>query len=115
MLEASALETHLQIRGEADSAALGVLANLVQRSGPIPQADADIPALPEVSDGLRRFWQSVTWLDARKYDVRLVNGKGRVLASTVDTSQLPPADVAAALAPSMTHRIGFKALQVQDI
>ncbi len=115
VLEALALETHLQTRGEADSTALGVLANLVQRSRPIPQADADIPALPEVSDGLRRFWQSVTWLDARKYDVRLVNSKGRVLASTVDTTLLPAADVAAALAPSMTYRISFKALQVHDV
>ena len=115
VLEASALETHLQTRGEADSTALAVLASLVQRSNPIPQTETDIPALPEVSDGLRRFWQSITWLDARKYDVRLVNGKGRVLASTVDTSQLPPADVAAALSPSMTHRISFNALQVKDV
>lgn len=115
VLEASALETHLQTRGEADSTALAVLANLVQRSNPMPQTDADMPALPEVSDGLRRFWQSITWLDARKYDVRLVNSKGRVLASTVDTSQLPPIDVAAALAPSMTYRISFKALQVHDV
>ena len=115
VLEASALETHLQTPGEADSTALAVLANLVQRSSPIPQADTDTPALPEVSEGLRRFWQSITWLDARKYDVRLVNSKGRVLASTVDTSQLPPIDVAAALAPSMTYRISFKALQVHDI
>lgn len=119
VLEASALETHLQTRGEADSSALTVLAHLVQRSNPIPssprESDTDLPALPEVSDGLRRFWQSITWLDARKYDVRLVNGRGRVLASTVDTSQLAPMDVAAALAPSMTYRIGFKALQVNDV
>ncbi len=115
VLEASALETHLQTRGEADTTALAVLASLVQRSNPIPQTDIDVPALPEVSDGLRRFWQSVTWLDARKYDVRLVNSKGRVLASTVDTTLLPAADVAAALAPSMTYRISFKALQVHDV
>ena len=115
VLEASALETHLQTPGEADSAALAALAILVQRSNPMPQADSEVPALPEVSDGLRRFWQSITWLDARKYDVRLVNGRGRVLASTVDTTLLPAADVAAALSPSMTYRINFKALQVHDV
>lgn len=115
ILEASALETHLQTRGELDASALADLASLVQRANPIPQTDIYVPALPEVSDGLRRFWQSITWLDARKYDVRLVNSRGRVLASTVDTALLPPADVAAALAPSTTYRIGFKALQVLDV
>lgn len=113
--DALTLESHLQTRGEAGSAALSVLAGLVRRSSPLPQTDSNMPALPEVSAALRRFWQSITWVDARKYDVRLVNGLGRVLASTVDTSQLSPSDAALAATTAASYKLSFEALRAGDL
>lgn len=59
--DALSLESQLHTRIEAESAALTALAS---RLGNSPQTAAGFAAHPEVSAGLRRFWQSITWLDA---------------------------------------------------
>lgn len=113
--DAMVLETHLQTRSEADSAALSVLASQIKLANPAPQSDSDLPELSELSESLRRFWQSVTWVDARKYDVQLVNAQGRILANTVVGKSKSNASITSTATPSASaptsYRINFAALQ----
>ena len=123
--DAMSLQSHFETKGEADSAALSVLSSLIARSNPLPESDSQTPALPEVSDALRRFWQSITWLDARKYDVQLINKQGRVLASTISnesTTKWPyrresiGESVGESLGePLNHHRINFPSLNARGI
>ena len=123
--DAMLLQSHFQTKGEADSAALSVLSSLIARSNPLPESDSQTPALPEVSDALRRFWQSITWLDARKYDVQLINKQGRVLASTISnesTTKWPyrresigESMVESIGKPLNHHRINFPSLNARGI
>lgn len=59
--DALTLESQLHARIEAESAALTTVARRISSS---PQTASSFATLPEVSNGLRRFWQSITWLDA---------------------------------------------------
>jgi two-component system, LuxR family, sensor histidine kinase DctS len=58
--DALSLESQLHARIDAESTALQSLGNHLANT---PKTASSFATLPEVSEGLRRFWQSVTWLD----------------------------------------------------
>ncbi len=70
------LEQQLHARIEIESQALANLARIIASS---PQSPESFINRPEVSAGLRRFWQSVTWLDANN----------RILAHVPEQSPRP--------------------------
>ena len=59
-----ALSTEAQLRGRIDDEQLH-LRQLAQDLARQPPTEAALAAHPEVNDGLRRLWLTVTWLDAR--------------------------------------------------
>lgn len=59
--DALTLQAQVTARIERETALLGELAALVDRQAP---THADFSALPEVQQGLHRFWIGLTWLDA---------------------------------------------------
>jgi two-component system, LuxR family, sensor histidine kinase DctS len=58
--DALSLESQLHAQIDAETIALQALANHMASS---PKLATSFATLPEVSAGLRRFWQSITWLD----------------------------------------------------
>jgi two-component system sensor histidine kinase DctS len=63
-LISDALSTEVQLRGRIDEE-LAHLRQLAAALAGRPPSAALLSAQPEVNAGLRRLWQSVTWLDAR--------------------------------------------------
>jgi two-component system, LuxR family, sensor histidine kinase DctS len=58
--DALSLESQLHARIDAETTALQTLGSHLGRT---PKTASDFASHPEVSAGLRRFWQSITWLD----------------------------------------------------
>ncbi|MCE4556434.1 sensor histidine kinase [Roseateles cellulosilyticus] len=63
-LISDALSTEAQLRDRIDDEQLHLRQLATALAGQVP-SDAVLAAHPEVNAGLRRLWQSVTWLDAR--------------------------------------------------
>ncbi len=161
--DALSLQSQVSARIEREAVLLDEFAAVLARRNPAPET---LAALPEVQQGLRRFWVGLTWLDAanrivahvpeqwlrpdlpslagaglsghlraplatggalvaryspsdmlrqtvpwwlaRKYDVRLVDSFGDVMASTTDGREARAGGVGQAGRPRQSHRISLE-------
>ena len=161
--DALSLQSQVSARIEREAVLLDEFAAVLARRNPAPET---LAALPEVQQGLRRFWVGLTWLDAanrivahvpeqslqpdlpslagagrsghlraplasggalvaryspsdmlrqtvpwwlaRKYDVRLVDSFGDVMASTTDGREARDGGVGQAGRPRQSHRISLE-------
>ena len=161
--DALSLQSQVSARIEREAVLLDEFAAALARRNPAPET---LAALPEVQQGLRRFWVGLTWLDAanrivahvpeqslrpdlpslagaglsghlraplatggalvaryspsdmlrqtvpwwlaRKYDVRLVDSFGDVMASTNDGREARDGGVGQAGRPRQSHRISLE-------
>ncbi|MBC7734032.1 MAG: PAS domain S-box protein [Bacteriovorax sp.] len=161
--DALSLQSQVSARIEREAVLLDEFAAVLARRNPAPET---LAGLPEVQQGLRRFWVGLTWLDAanrivahvpeqslqpdlpslagagrsghlraplasggalvaryspsdmlrqtvpwwlaRKYDVRLVDSFGDVMASTTDGREARDGGVGQAGRPRQSHRISLE-------